>query len=333
MNRTRKILIMAFLGLLTMALYLHTPVMAGEISAQASSAVSKAASQKKDGLHKINGKYYYYENGKKLKNQWKDVIIKRSTGDLVRRYYFKSNGAAVTHWIRLDGYTYVFNTVGMLRKSSVNKLFTVGNYQYCPDKYGRCQTGWLIVGGKLYFANSLGRIVKDRTVSGVTFKGSQMVNNTVGQLKLRQMQVVRSLTNDSMSKRDKPYACWTWLTSKSNFSYIVRDLDLNDPLWPKISALNMLNTHMGDCISFSCAFAAMASELGYKPTLIYGRVPGSVDGAADGFTTHCWVLINGQFYDPEGQFAGWNQGVFGLSSYPFAYQVTRYVDFATGKTL
>ncbi len=332
MYRKIRLTAFLFLNLLMVSLLFSIPAFASGESGTAQTSTVKAAA-KKDGLYKIRGKYYYFENGKKLTNQWKDVTFKRASGNVTRRYYFKKSGAAVTHWIQLDGYTYVFNSVGMLRKSSVNKLYTVGSYQYCPDRYGRCQTGWLIVDGKLYFANSLGRIVKNRTIKGVTFKASKMVEDTAGQLKLRQMQIVRSLTKDSMSQRDKLYACWTWLTSSANFSYVVRNLDLENPLWPKISALNMLNTHMGDCISFASALAAMASELGYKPIMIYGRVPGSVDGAADGFTTHCWVLINGQFYDPEGQFAGWNKGVFGLSSYPFAYQVTRYVDFATGKIL
>ena len=46
--------------------------------------------------------------------------------------------------------------------------------------------------------------------------------------------------------------------------------------------------------------------------MICGRVPGSRDGAADGFTRHCWVKINGLYYDPEAQYAGWMKGVYRL---------------------
>ena len=296
-------------------------------------AEKKTPAKVKNGLRKENNKYYYYVNGKKIKGQWKDVTFKRASGDVVRRYYFKDNGAACTRWITLDGYTYVFNTVGMLRQSTVNKLFTVGSYQYCPDRYGRCQTGWLIIGNKLYYAAKNGRIVKNRTVSGVTFKNSTMVADIPGQLKLKQMQVVRMLTNSGMSRYQKLQVCWNWLTSSGGFTYLGRPLDLNNPLWAKESALTMLNTHMGDCVSFACAFAAMASEIGYKPVMIYGRVPGSADGSTDGYTAHCWVIIDRAFYDPEGQYDGWNRGVFGSGSYPYNYQVNRYVDFATGKTL
>ena len=71
----------------------------------------------------------------------------------------------------------------------------------------------------------------------------------------------------------------------------------------------MFRTGYGNCYGFSCIFAALAREIGYTPYMICGRVPGSRDGAADGFTRHCWVKINGLYYDPEAQYAGWMKGV------------------------
>jgi hypothetical protein len=61
--------------------------------------------------------------------------------------------------------------------------------------------------------------------------------------------------------------------------------------------------------------------------MICGRVPGSRDGAADGFTRHCWVKINGLYYDPEAQYAGWMKGVYGYDSYPISHQIQRVVNF------
>ena len=69
-----------------------------------------------------------------------------------------------------------------------------------------------------------------------------------------------------------------------------------------------------------------AKELGYDPYVICGRVPGSRDQAADGYTRHGWVLINGLHYDAEGAFAGWG-GCFGTSSFTTAYQVQKIVRF------
>ena len=82
----------------------------------------------------------------------------------------------------------------------------------------------------------------------------------------------------------------------------------------------------GNCYGFACTFAALAKELGYDPYVICGRVPGSRDQAADGYTRHGWVLINGLHYDAEGAFAGWG-GCFGTSSFTTAYQVQKIVRF------
>ena len=56
-------------------------------------------------------------------------------------------------------------------------------------------------------------------------------------------------------------------------------------------------------------------ELGYNPYVVLGRVSGTRDGAADGLTRHGWVMIDGAYYDPEAQFAGWYRGVYGNGSY------------------
>ena len=77
----------------------------------------------------------------------------------------------------------------------------------------------------------------------------------------------------------------------------------------------MLRTGYVYRYGFSCIFAALAREIGYTPYMICGRVPGSRDGAADGFTRHCWVKINGLYYDPEAQYAGWMTGDYGYDYY------------------
>ena len=38
----------------------------------------------------------------------------------------------------------------------------------------------------------------------------------------------------------------------------------------------------GNCYGFASAFAALAQEVGYEPYMVYGYVPGSRDGRADG---------------------------------------------------
>lgn len=85
----------------------------------------------------------------------------------------------------------------------------------------------------------------------------------------------------------------------------------------------------GDCYGFACTFAAMAREIGYNPYVVLGRVSGTRDGAADGLTSHGWVIIDGCYYDPEAQFAGWYRGVYGSSSYDINHQIKSIVRFAS----
>ena len=58
-------------------------------------------------------------------------------------------------------------------------------------------------------------------------------------------------------------------------------------------------------------------------------VSGTRDGAADGLTSHGWVIIDGCYYDPEAQFAGWYRGVYGSGSYDINHQIKSIVRFAS----
>ena len=75
----------------------------------------------------------------------------------------------------------------------------------------------------------------------------------------------------------------------------------------------------------------LAREIGYDPYVVCGRVPGTRDGAGDGFTRHSWVIINGLHYDPEGQAKGWHTGVYGSYSYGMDNQIQKTVNFRTGR--
>ena len=62
---------------------------------------------------------------------------------------------------------------------------------------------------------------------------------------------------------------------------------------------------------------------------VLGRVSGTRDGAADGLTRHGWVMIDGAYYDPEAQFAGWYRGVYGNGSYDINHTISRYIRYAS----
>ena len=292
------------------------------------------ASGRKTGWKKENGLWFYYENGVRVKNQWRTLPVTLSNGKTVtRKFFFRRNGAACTGVLKLNGKYYTFTVRGMLNASSNNKIYKVGDYYYCPDKNGVCRTGWIISSGKLYFANKLGRLVHDKTIggeAGIQFKGIEAVRNVACVSKLLCLQVINRVTDSSMSKSEKLYACWRYLVD--NCDYVLRyNPTLSDPLWMKRKAMEMLQSHGGDCISYACAFAGLAASLGYSPKVIHGRVPGTRDGAADGYTTHYWVLINGLQYDPEGEAAGWNWDAYATYDYTFDYQVLEVYDYVSGR--
>jgi hypothetical protein len=140
-------------------------------------------------------------------------------------------------------------------------------------------------------------------------------------------EILKQITTSSMTKSRKLEAVWRYVTSGANFSYWPKYPNLSKKGWQKETALDMLTTRKGNCYSFACAFAALASEIGYSPSIICGRVSGSRDAAADGMTRHCWVQISGLFYDPEAQFAGWYRNVYGLPTYDIYHTIQRIVSF------
>ena len=71
-------------------------------------------------IHDKNGHFYFYQNGKKLKNRWKKVGK--------NKYYFGKNGQAVTGKKNISHYLCYFNKKGVLtRKIDKNKRHAGGN--------------------------------------------------------------------------------------------------------------------------------------------------------------------------------------------------------------
>lgn len=103
--------------------------------------VSVQAAAKK-GLVKSGKNYYYYQNGKKIKNKWKTVTVKNSKGKKVSyRYYFGKDGKAYiaknekslgyTKNIvckKIGKYSYGFDRLGHMVKSG---------YYNNPDKFDK----------------------------------------------------------------------------------------------------------------------------------------------------------------------------------------------------
>ena len=227
-------------------------------------------------------------------------------------YYIKKNGENAIGWLTKSGKTYYFNEDGKAAKG----LTTIGKKTYYFSKDGVMQTGWQSIGKKwAYFKKRSGVMAKNTKIDGIKIKKNGYAAPTAVQKKQLKAQkkaeeVVASITKDSMSKSQKLRACYNYMTS-SRFHYVRKAFSAYSG-WEYDYAYQMLTSSGGNCYNFACAFAMMAKTIGYESYVVRGRIP-SISG---GLTPHCLVKISGKYYDPEGDWAGFVHGVYGVSSYP-----------------
>ncbi len=108
-------------------------------------AVQVQAAAVKSGLKKEGGKYFYYVNGKKVKNVWKNIQVTSNGKKVTRRCYFGKDGAA-----------YAGKKVGGVTQPAVKKIS--GAY-YAFDSYGRMMKGTYVINGVYRtFSSSTGQM-------------------------------------------------------------------------------------------------------------------------------------------------------------------------------
>ena len=299
------------LGLLLMIFALLTIF---PISVKAEAATNQeektSPANQETGLINKNDKYYYYKNGTKVTSQW--VTLKK------QRYYFNRKGVAAIGLKTIKKKMYLFNDEGKLLRSASakkNKIVTYRNKKYYVSKSGTVQTGWQLIGKKLYyFSTRTNAMQKNKTVSGIelTKKGYAKTTDKNTRLKILTMSIVQKITTDAMSQDQKLRACYNYVVRANG--YTTWRAFSNYAGWEADYAYEFLTYKRGNCYNFAAAFGYLAKEVGYTPYIIRGRVPGSRDGAGDGYTRHSWIMINGLHYDPEAEYAGWARGIYGSGS-------------------
>lgn len=294
------------------------------------------------GRQKIENMPYFFDN--------KGVLYTSGwvTGMNKKKYYCESNGILASGWKKIDGqkyyfspknnqmaiglrkiqkYYYIFHENGCLAQSDSVTIVKAGGRIYCAGPNGKASSGWHIKSNKLYYVSKNGKVKTSTTYQGITFtKTGAAKSNVNSKLKIEVLRILNSITNSKMSKREKLQKCWAYVT-KGKLRYASKYPNLSLSNWQKTTAYNMLSTRTGNCYSYACAFAALASEIGYQPYLVCGRVRGSRDRAADGFTRHAWVRINRKYYDPEAQYAGWRRGIYGNRRYPTTHKIQKVVAY------
>ncbi|MDO5135118.1 MAG: transglutaminase domain-containing protein [Eubacteriales bacterium] len=266
------------------------------------------------------GRYYSYYNkkGARVKNRWVNV------GQ--NRYFFNEKGRAVTGSMARGGKVYVFRENGRLYRPRTPRVVAVKKNKYYVDVRGRASRGWFTVNNRLYYADSKGRLyLKNRSREGITFTDQgYAADGAAANSKLLAMNILSRITTPGMSDGQKLQRAWSYVTTHMSYCGYYPSWR---PGWQKELAAIALGQGRGNCYGYACAFAALAREIGYDPYLICGRVSGTRDGAADGYTRHCWVRINGAYYDPEAHALGWYRGVYGAGAYGISHTVQSIVRY------
>ena len=320
MKRTKRLL---YIFLASFTVLTGMPGMPQNAQAATKTTTQKAShsAKKKNGWYNLGGyKKNYYQNGKKLIGTWKTI-----DGD---RYFFGNTGTAFVGPGRVNGKMYLFRENAKLYRRKTDGFVTVLGKRYYVYKTGELRIGWISYGGNIYYADSMGRIVKNTRRDGVIFNKEGKARITPRtQMHVYAQTILNSITTSSMRRVQKLRACYNYLAYSGRFYYYApADPNLSAKYWYITCANNMFGQSRGNCYGFSCAFAALAKEIGYQPYMMCARVPGTRDQAADGYTRHCWVMINGEHYDPEGSFAGWG-GCFGSDYFTTPYKQLNKVKF------
>ena len=245
------------------------------------------------------------------------------------RYYVFPDGSMLTGVCPVGDNYYFFDTNGALQRPAKTSVLEYGKKYYLVSSSGKTLSGWQVVGKNLYYAGKNGAVKKDTTYEGISFGSKGAARKSAATTYQKTIvETVNRICTENMSKGEKLYACWRYLTGRSSYSYYIWPYIVGDNGWVRKSAWQLLETGRGDCYNFACAFAAMAGTVGYEAYVVYGRVSGSRDHAADGLTRHAWVKIYGLYYDPEAEWAGWYRGVYGDGSYDIRHQTLDYYLFS-----
>lgn len=237
----------------------------------------------KNGLKKEGKFYRFYVNGKLVKNKWKTIEGKK--------YFFKPDGNGAVYSNKIKGKYYVFNTKAQLLTPKKNSIIKVGTKKYYVNKKGNPIPGWHVINKKLYYVDKYGRCAANTKKGDITFTKDGCAKADVhAKLKMKCMEVLNRITKPSMSKSTKLRTCWYYLNGIKFHPWEFPDTTKKD--WPQTCALELLNSMSGNCYGFANAFAVLAKELGYTPYVI--EIP----------KCHCWVRIDGKYWDNMGNRMG-----------------------------
>ncbi len=251
-----------------------------------------------------------------------------------KRYYRLEDGTYLKGVVKIKKRIFAFSSKGSdttpsrLLTGKKDRVLKIKGKKYHVDKKGLALKGWYLKGKHLYYFNGkLHCAITNRTVQKIRLnKSGYAIQDANSDAKIEAMKVIQEITDPWDSKSRKLSKAFSYITHPRKWRYLPKYPNMHEASWPRKLGADMLHTHSGNCYGFACGFAALAKEIGYQPQIICGRVRGSRDRAADGFTRHAVVRINGRYYDPEGWWKGFVHAR-GSAHYPIAIKIIKAVPF------
>lgn len=217
-------------------------------------------------------------------------------------------------WVEKKGRAFYYNKYGVkvVGKKSIN------GKDYYFDKEGRQRVGWVKSKGNYYFYN-IGKMAKGYQVTGKKINGIKLAKTGEAKLTKDTKKKVQYLTdandicfdyvNFNMSKKDSLKKIYTLFAKGELISYRNYGGFKNSKNWDQHYASYYFEQGIGDCYTAGCAFAYMATALGYED--VYAVSSGG----------HGWCKIGDKHYDP-------NWGWWGASN---MYDAFGSAGYAKGK--
>ena len=154
--------------------------------------------------------------------------------------------------------------------------------------------GYVIVGNKLRDAGEDGLFAIGYNEDGFFFVDSGSFTSGNTELDDVVWAILSEITDSSMTQEEKLRAAYDYVVA--NFKYIGKHIyEEGETGWEVKEALEMFETHKGNCYSFAAAFWALARGLGYDAQAVSGIcAPGTEHGWVQIFEGHQWYI-----YDTE----------------------------------
>ncbi|MBQ0000414.1 MAG: hypothetical protein KBT01_02595 [Clostridiales bacterium] len=202
-----------------------------------------------------------------------------------------ASAAPKNSWYAKDGRYYYYNSKGQV----VTGLQKINGKYYYFNHAGRQRNGWVLSKDRYFFfrneKGANGYLLTNTTVNGIKIQSNgQAVVTKANKEKLRLLVEANIVayyeTNLTQTKAQRLQKCFNYCVKKIKYKNI-GSFRKTLSTWPEYYAATVFDKGAGDCYSGGCAFAYLATAVGYE----------NVWAVSSG--GHGWCKIGSAVYDPN----------------------------------